>query len=290
MYSGNVVVGFVDLDMGVAVNGAFGFLEAGEKTGRQREQGRLFLGKQGGDLFASGAVNAHVGDGLFPMGQELVLLGQAGEAAAFEGVGFQVTDIALAFSFVFGVPGPTRHQGDAVMATKAYELWIQIRIIPIGPADRGPEVVEVQGFGDTAEVTKGVFQTADERLSGLIPNCLAVGLARKAQHNAKDPRLASPTTRLDHRCSATKIDLSFLRRLNLDPADRRGRSLFESANESLDGLIGALEADFDNQVLINALGGQTKVDFGFDPLGVCLTFAGTAARLGKHPLNHRRDL
>src|SRR5881628_2360674 len=29
------------------------------------------------------------------------------------------------------------------MATKAFELWIQIRIVPIGPTDRGPEVVEV---------------------------------------------------------------------------------------------------------------------------------------------------
>src|SRR6266511_3228183 len=176
------------------------------------------------------------------------------------------------------------------MPAKAFELWIQIRIMPIGPTDRGPEVVEVQGFGDAAKVTKRVFQTADERLGGLIPNGLAVGSARKAQHNAEDPRLASPTTRLDHKCSATKIDLGFLGRLNLDPADRRGRTLFEPSNESLDGLVRALEPDFDNQVLINALGGQTEVDFGLDLFSVCLTFAGTAARLGKHPLYHRRDL
>src|SRR6266571_2473131 len=191
---------------------------------------------------------------------------------------------------MFGVPGPTRHQSDAVMAAKAFELWIQIRIIPIGPADCGSEVVEIQGFGDTAEITKRVFQAADERLGGLIPNGLAVGFARKAQHNAEDPRLASPTTRLVHRCSATKIDLGFLRRLNLDPADRRGRTLFEPSNESLDGLVRALEPDFANQVLINALGGQTEVEFGLDLFSVCLTFAGTAARLGIHPLNRRRDL
>src|SRR5438552_2524002 len=191
---------------------------------------------------------------------------------------------------MFGVPGPTRHQGDAVMATKAFELWIQIRIIPIGPTDRGPEVVYVQGFGDAAKVTKRVFQAANERLGGLIPNGLTVGLARIAQHNAEDPRLAASATGLVDRGAATEIDLGFFSGLNLDAVNRRGRTLFEPANESFDGLVGTLEPDFDDQVLINALGGQTKVDFGLDPLSVCLTFAGTAARLGIHPLNRRCDL
>src|SRR5204862_6259923 len=99
-----------------------------------------------------------------------------------------------------------------------------------------------------------------------------------------------PSTRLDHRCSAAKIGLGCLRGLTLDAADWRGRTLFEPSNESLDGLVGALEADFDGQVLINAVGAQTEMDFGLDPLSVCLTFAGTAGRLGIHPLNHRCDL
>src|ERR1041384_7059607 len=109
------------------------------------------------------------------------------------------------------------------MAAKAFELWIQIRIIPVGPADRGPEVVEVQGFGDTAEVTKRVLQAADERLGGLIPNGLAVGFARNAQHRAQDPWPASATAVVDHRGSAAKIDRSFRRRLS--PGDRPQRSI-----------------------------------------------------------------
>src|SRR5207237_10066410 len=104
----------------------------------------------------------------------------------------------------------------------------------------GPECVYVQGFSDDAKVTKRVFQTANERLGGLIPNGLAVGSARKAQHNAEDPRLAASSARLDHRCSAAKINLGFLRRLNFDAADRRGRTYFEPSCETLGRLEGHL--------------------------------------------------
>jgi len=63
--------------MAVAMDGALAFLETGEPVRRQGLQQLLFLTENGSHLLARGAVNAQVGHGFSPVGQVLVLRGQA---------------------------------------------------------------------------------------------------------------------------------------------------------------------------------------------------------------------
>ena len=89
------VKGSLDLHKAVAAHIAPGLLIAREERGRQRLQMGAFLFKACGDLFAGRAVNAFVGDVLFPVAKKSVLFGQRLEASPFERVAANVGYCAL---------------------------------------------------------------------------------------------------------------------------------------------------------------------------------------------------
>ena len=91
-----------------------------------------FLLKACGHLFAGRAVNAFVGDVLFPLAKKGVLLGQRLEASPFKRVAANVGHCALHLPFVLGHPRPARHEVDVVMAAKLRQLRVDLRIKPIG--------------------------------------------------------------------------------------------------------------------------------------------------------------
>src|SRR4051794_37141818 len=105
------------------------------------------------------------------------------------------------------------------MAAKTQQLRIEFRIVPIGFLHRGSKVVEVKDFRNAAEGPERIFQATDKVLRGLMEHRFAIRLARVAQHRAQDPRPATLTVRLNHRCSGAKIDLKLLPRLDLDAPD-----------------------------------------------------------------------
>ncbi len=83
---GNRVIRLRHFDVAVPVHRPPALLEAGEPTRRQRGQTGLFLLEEQVHLLAGRAVDAAVGDPLFPVLEVLILLGQAGECVALQGI------------------------------------------------------------------------------------------------------------------------------------------------------------------------------------------------------------
>lgn len=63
-----------------------------------------------------------------------------------------------------------------------------------------------------------------------------------------------------------KPGLGFLSRLNLDAPDPVRLELPEGANEAFDGLVGAVEAKLGTEILVDALGGESGINLGKDPV------------------------
>ena len=248
----------------------------GNRSGGKGKRALLLLGKQSGDLLARGAVDAHIGHGLLPVAQKLVFRAQALEGAPAQGIALEVTDPALGLAFVFRGSGPTGQQGAAVVPAKAHQLGVEFRIAPVGLLHRGAQVVEIQNLGDAPEGAKRILQTTDEVLGGLVKDRFAVSLARVAQDHAQDPGPTAPAIGIDHRGPGAKINCDLLARLDLDAPHPLGLLAAELAHEPFDRLIGAAEAHFGHQVLVNPLRAQARVQLGLDPRTMRITETGPA--------------
>lgn len=227
----------------------------------------LGLGEAGADLLTDGAVQPGVRDGAFPPGQKRVLLGQAGERAALEGVGLGVFYACLDLALVPRHRRLRRQQRGAVMLAKGAELWVELRIEPVGLEHRGFQVVRHERGGDAAKVSKGVLQTTNERLGVLSPHDLAVALARVTEHGAEKVRPAAPPALLGDPGTLAEVDLHLLAGRTLHPAERQRVDLHQAAHEAFDRAVGATEAMGAHQILINALGRQAGLHPGLNLCG-----------------------
>lgn len=72
VFGRDVVIGFVDLNVAVAMDASRSFAQEGEQACGQWLQMGFFQSEQFGHLAFGGAVNAHVGHGSLPVRQELV--------------------------------------------------------------------------------------------------------------------------------------------------------------------------------------------------------------------------
>ncbi len=228
------IIGFVYLNIAVAVHGSLAFLKAGEQIRWQGQEGRLFFGEQSGHLLARGAMNAHVRHRLLPVPQKLILRGEAGKSAPAQRIGLQVTNAPLRLTFVFWSSGPTGHQGAAIVTAEAQQFGIEDWIAPIHLLHRRAQVVEVQNLHDPAETAERVFQATDQVLGRLMEDCFAICLARVTQHHAQYPRPATTTLRLRHWRPGAEIDLGFFAGLDLDPPHSLGLCLAELTHETFD--------------------------------------------------------
>src|SRR6266404_1173599 len=100
-----------------------------------------------------------------------------GEGAAAQTVVLHVIHTPLCLTFMLWNSDQTGQQRAAVVATKAQQLWIEIRIIPVGFPHGGAQIIEVQNLHDSAKAAKRVFQATDKVLGGLVEHGLAVSLA-----------------------------------------------------------------------------------------------------------------
>src|SRR5260221_2372612 len=119
----------------------------------------------------------------FPNVVRKVLFGQGAEAQAFERVVAKVGYTPFHLAFVLWCSGPTRHNVHAVMPAEVGQLWIDLRIKPVGLEYRRLHIVEVDQQRTTSKMAQSVFQTAEERLGVLSEYGLAVSLTRIAQHH-----------------------------------------------------------------------------------------------------------
>jgi hypothetical protein len=158
--------------------------------------------------------------------------------------------------------------------TKAQQLGIKFRIAPVGLLHRGAQVVEVQNLGDTSERAKGILQATNQVLGRLMKDRLAVSFAGETQDDAQDPGPTAAAATLYHRGPRPEVHLDLLAWLDLDAPDPLGLLVAQLTNEPFDRLIGATEADFGQQVLIDPLRTQAGLQLGLDAFAMRITETG----------------
>jgi hypothetical protein len=261
------------------VDAAFGFVEAGEQFGGQGLQAGFFLREERFDLLTHGAVDAFVGDLLFPLVEEEVLFGEALEGAAFERVVLNVFYGGFDFAFVLWGPGLGRQDHRAVVAGKAQEFRVEFGVEPIGLQHGGLEVVDDGRFSHAAEAAVGVFQTAQEALRVLMPDDFAVAFAREAKGGAKHVRsAAAPIIFLDP-SALTEVHLHLFARRRLHAPEGQGRRCGQGMNEAFYRVVPPGKAVLGDQILMDAFGTEALHKRCLDGGAVRLA---QAARAGGH--------
>lgn len=140
-----------------------------------------------------------------------------------------------------------------------------------GPFQRASGVFYLEDTATPAEGAQGVLDAAHQVLRLLTEERLAVGLARIAQDHTQDPRPAARAVlRVDDPTSMTEIDLRLLAGFDLHAPHPLRLCPAQTSDETLHRLIAATESDLGDQILMDALGGEAKVEFGTDELGVGL--------------------
>jgi len=228
-------------------------------------------------------VDAGVGDCLFPLQQVPVLVRQAREGSAFQGIRLDILDAAFDLSFVARCPRLGGQDDGAVVPTELADLGVEIGIEPVGLDDRGLEIVHDQRPGNAAEMPEGVFQRPDEILRGLAVDRLAVGLAGVAQDDAEGMRFAPAALGPrrqglafgnDDRSSAAEVNLGLGARLALHPAEGQRRRLAQLTHVTPHAMVPGGKAVLGDQVLPDPLGRQPLRQLGQDHLVERLTNAG----------------
>jgi len=139
------------------------------------------------------------------------------------------------------------------VAAKRLDLRIDLRIVPVRPAHRRFQVVGVEDLRNPAKMAEGVLQSPDEVFGVLVQNRFAVGLARTAQDDAKDPASLRAAVFLTDRCAQAEVDLGFFAGLALDARSPFRQAPPHLAYEALYRFVRAGEPVFDNQILKDAL-------------------------------------
>jgi hypothetical protein len=79
--------------------------------------------------------------------------------------------------------------------------------ISVPPNELVSVTIVVLGHGQAAEVSKGIFQAAQEFIDGLMGHRFAVLLAAVGEHDAKDPARLSSAIRADVGLAPAKVHL-----------------------------------------------------------------------------------
>lgn len=274
MFRRHRVEGLEHLNVPVPVNRPTAFAEHREQTGRQRPQSRaLHLPELLADLPARGAVKPGVGHRPLPFRQMEVLLRQAGELPALDRVVLGVFDAGLDFSLVAGHRRPRRQHHRCVMDTGLPHLGVEFRLVPVGPTDRRPQIIDDQLLGNSSEVPKGVLQPPDESLGRLSPHHLAVALAGVAQDDPQQVGTAAAPVPLHHPGSLPIIHLGLLSRGALPPAKGKFAERPKTPHEALHRRVAPRERALDHQILVDPLRAQPLFHRHLDrsPMGFALT-------------------
>ena len=229
------------------------------------------------DLTARGAVDPGVGNGQLPVQQEGVLLLQAGEASALQGIVLGIVDTFLDLPLVTRRVGSSGQEDTAVMLAEGADLGVELGIEPVGLLHGGLEVVQDQPSRHSAEVAEGVLDAAEEFVGGLAVDGLAVGLARVGQHDPEEMGSAPLAVGCDDRGSRAEVDLGLVTRLALEPPEGKLERRREAVDEATDGVVASPEAVLGGEILENALGAQTLITLGLNDVSPRFALTGATA-------------
>lgn len=257
-----LVIGPSHLDAAVLVHGAPPLVEAGEEREGERLQRRLLvLLEPLPHLHAGRPVDPRVGHRRLPVPKEPVLLAQAPEQATLERVVLDVIDAALHLALVLRV---VRARGDddrAVVPGELLHLGVQLGIEPVGVPDGGLQVVDPETGGDASERPERVLQAPDERLGRLARDGLAVALPGEAQRHPQNVRPPSPARLpLQDGRPLAEVHLRLLAGKALHAVHASGMDRAQAPHIALHRLVGAREAVLHHKVLVDPLGGQTRLE------------------------------
>ncbi len=151
----------------------------------------------------------------------------------FEGVTRQrivlgILHTTFDFAFVLGRVRFGRNERGAVMLCKRLKLGMDFRIVPVGSIDGSFQIVNHQPLGDSAKIMKRVLDRSDEVVGGLAPDHFAVSFAGMTQDHSQHPRATFSSLSGDDWCAGSKVNLSFLTRINFHSPKRQRRLLSES--------------------------------------------------------------
>ena len=139
------------------------------------------------------------------------------------------------------------------------------------------EVIEDQPPRCSAEMAEGVLDAAEEVVGGLAIDGLAVGLAGVGQHDAEDMSFAALAVGADDRGACAEVDLGLVTGPALEAAERQLAGRLQAADEATDAVVAAGEAVLVTQVLVDALGAQTRIALGLDQIAPGLALARATA-------------
>jgi hypothetical protein len=198
------------------------FVKEREPFHRQRDQGRTleFLERLPHLPFRR-PVDPRVRDGLFPVLQERVLLLQTAEHAPLERVVHHIFDAALHLPLVLRSVRLRRQEHRAVVLRERLQFGMHFRVVPVPALHRRFQIVDHQRLRNPAEFPERILQRAHEGFRALLPDGLAVRLARSAEHDPEHPRPADLPLRRPHRSARPEIDLRLRTRLHLQPPHRQ---------------------------------------------------------------------
>ena len=232
------VIRLGDFHVTVAADDPLSFLEHREPLTWQRQQrGLLDLDEHLADLPLRRAVDPRVGDALFPIAEEAVLLFETAEGPRLQCIPFDVANPTLDLSLVTRRVRLRRQDHRAVVLSERLQLRHQLRIKPIRMRHRGSQIVDHHRLRHTAKEPERILQTTQELVRRLLKHRLAVRLPRVRQHHPEDRGLPLLTVRQHDRRAGPKIDLHLFTRSTLQPPHRQWPRGSQPLNESPHAVI-----------------------------------------------------
>ena len=122
-------------------------------------------------------------------------------------------------------------------------------------------------------MSKRILKTKNEVFCGLSRDGLAIRLAGVAQYDPQDMCLPPLAIGADQRRASAEVNLGLLAGLALEATHRQLRVSAKAMDEAPDTEIAAVESVIGDQVLIDPLGRQTKLELLQDLISPGLAFA-----------------
>ena len=217
------VVGGVDLDAIVQMQGAPAELVVAKRLDGQRPEAGPLLGKHDGDLALGGAVDARVGPARVPAIEVRPSCLERLEAQALER-GLRVADGRFHLALAIGIADARGQCDDTVVGEDVAVERVQGGVVDVGREHALAEIVEDDDLHGAAEAAEGLLVQLAPAPRARREGQRADALAAVAEREAKQPRAAVLARgRVTHDRAVAVVDLTFFPGRRDDDRVRLGR-------------------------------------------------------------------